>query len=723
IKADARIALVGDWGTGAGAAKRVLQQAAKLQPDILIHLGDIYYSGTLSECETNFLEIVNDTFRRQTSKLPVFTLSGNHDMYSGGEGYYALIDALNGGALQQKASFFCLRSEDDAWQLLALDTGLNDFSPLGIKDVITSLDSDEEEWHAARIKEFPGRTILLSHHPLFSAFSQIGQEENGQLRPFNPSLRMSYQRFCEAAREAGGTIAAWFWGHEHNLCIYQPYLDLERGRCVGHGAIPVFGREKPYEPLVNLSDPPLLVGGTRLTIEDDLYSNGFAILSLEPRQETARVDYYQVTRGAQSCVHSESLTSREPMSVSSAILFDPRSEDHKDKRKDDRRPTKFAFVVGNSAYVHVPPLTNPVADATIVRQRLSDLGFQVYGGTDFDLMAAREEFDKFEAVLDRAEGGVENVIFYYSGHGVQMGGQNYLIPIDADLASLQSPERSVQIQGLIERLLSKAKRCLVFLDACRDNPFIEPAAARVEQAAAQAKTVGRDAAASLAVFASRGLAPIDVAPDAEAFIAFAAAPGKAAFGDVKQEFSYFTRAFVTHVDTQGLDIDSLMQRIGSDVRTATNRQQDPWSQSNLRDDFFFKPMSWAPVMTMTVLGVLAGLLTAWFAFDHTNARLQKDYFGGCWFGLVFGYCVWQWGPQWSRLRGGAVAAAITALSWAGAIWYLDYLGMFSNRSSTVTGGIKFENWKVIRDIIGTMIAGGVFTGGIVVSGLITTPSL
>ena len=97
IASGAKVALIGDWGTGAQPARQILQEVKALNPDVLIHLGDIYYSGTEDECRANFEAIVNQVFDRSKTRLPVYTLSGNHDMYCGGVGYYKLIKRLNKG--------------------------------------------------------------------------------------------------------------------------------------------------------------------------------------------------------------------------------------------------------------------------------------------------------------------------------------------------------------------------------------------------------------------------------------------------------------------------------------------------------------------------------------------------------------------------------------------------------------------------------------------------
>jgi hypothetical protein len=297
IPSDARIALIADWGMGTPMAVDLLRQVRAQSPDIVIHLGDIYYSGTASECDTHFRAIVDDVLDRANTKIPVFSLAGNHDMYSGGAGFYSLIKTLNPPPFKQPASFFCLRSADAAWQFLAMDTGLHDFNPFSVTENLTRLESDEESWHLARLAETNAHTILLSHHQLFSAHSQIGPETGGILNPINPNLLASYKKFNNA-----GKIAAWFWGHEHNLCVFEPYAGLDRGRCIGHGGIPVFQSENPYGASAKIADPPRLVEKVRLdafspgAMAEPLYAHGFAMIALESSTRGASVSYFESSR-------------------------------------------------------------------------------------------------------------------------------------------------------------------------------------------------------------------------------------------------------------------------------------------------------------------------------------------------------------------------------------------------------------------------------------------
>ena len=711
IKPDARIAIVGDWGTGETPAERVAQQIEGMRPDVLIHLGDIYYSGTQAECAAHFLDIINRVFDRQNTHLPVYTLSGNHDMYSGGAGYYWLLDQLNEGVMRQRASYFCLRSTDQAWQLLGLDTGLNDYSPLSVLDALTFIEPDEEAWHLERIAEFPGRTILLSHHQPFSAYAQLGAEkEDGQRCPYNPRLMASFDKFVQAAKSAGGEIAAWYWGHEHIFSWYQPYRDVLRGRCLGNGGIPVFTADRPFEQVQRLELPIPAMSGPRLASDGSVFALGFGMVSLAG-DGNASAEYFQDLNGRGEKLAEESLTgpARGPGTDTDrlgaarpgTVTFVP------DVVSTGR---KLAFVLGNGAYT-VDALAKSAPDATAVRDHLRSLGYAVYGGIDFDKGELKKRFDAFEALCDNADVAV----LYYSGHGVQIAGQNYLVPVDAGLADLREAGPELRMQSLVGRIANRAKKSLVFLDACRDNPFVST----TERPAEHAKRVAGPGVPPTADLASRGLTALEVTPEAETFIAFAAEPGRFAY-EGNGDNSRFTTAFLRHFATEGLDLEGLVRRIGADVKRATGGKQRPWSQSNLTQDFFFKPASWQPLYIMSVLGLLAGLVTSYFAFNHSTARFAENYLAGIPFACVLAFGTWRWGPR--SVVAAVFAAIVASLAWAAGIAVLHHVGTFSQPSSSCDQ-LKFENWKLMRDVIGAGIAGALFIAGCILGAALTMPSL
>jgi hypothetical protein len=295
---NATVALIADWGTGTPEARALLERVAARRPDVLIHLGDVYYSGTTEENANYFLAIVNDVFGRGAQHpIPVFNLTGNHDMYSGGSGYYDLLDQINVPPLAppgqaQTNSFFNLRSS--GWQILGMDTGLHDDDVFDVATSLTYLEDGELAWHKQQIASAGGRrTVLLSHHQVFSAFSAIGPDSNGD-RSLNPLLHSQLA-------DVLGQVDAWFWGHEHNLEIYGPYAGLQRGRCIGCSAVPVFVAQQPYKSCVGDKIPllganpaipgvPVMLGTT-----GGVYNHGYVILKLDDASRTATVSYYQDT--------------------------------------------------------------------------------------------------------------------------------------------------------------------------------------------------------------------------------------------------------------------------------------------------------------------------------------------------------------------------------------------------------------------------------------------
>ncbi len=276
----ATIALIADWGTGMPDARALLEQVRMFGPDVLIHLGDIYYSGTHREVLAHFLSPIREVFGERMPR--VLTLSGNHDRYSGGAGYYELLAQLG-----QPASYFCLRN--DWWQLVAMDTGLHDRNPRRVHGDLTYLEPSEAEWIVHQLRNGGSRSsILLSHHPLFSI--QGAGHVEGTLVAANPRLQQVFAEFV-------GELAWWFWGHEHDLLVYQPYVGLRRGRCVGAGAVPrLVGQEirTPPSGLVlpaGHPTPPVLIPGTEIGNNGVVDDHVFAILELDGPRATTR--YYQ----------------------------------------------------------------------------------------------------------------------------------------------------------------------------------------------------------------------------------------------------------------------------------------------------------------------------------------------------------------------------------------------------------------------------------------------
>lgn len=292
-----KIAFVSDWATGTSIARNVMRCIAEHQPDILIHLGDIYYSGTRKEAEKNFLNVVRDYI---PASVPVYALAGNHDLYAGGEGYYWLLDQLG-----QPASYFCLRNEH--WQFLAIGAPTDNDNPTDIMASVPPIDGEELRWHHHKLDTAEGRkTIMLSHYQLFTASGGLMHTPDNRPMAVNPVLHAAF-------KERLHQIDLWLWGHEHNFIVFEPFLGLKRGRCIGSGALPVSLLWQPYQTLPNLvlpdyvDSPPRINPHARLGHDGDHYYHGFGLLTLNGAK--GAMEYYQVagSKGSSQIIFREEL--------------------------------------------------------------------------------------------------------------------------------------------------------------------------------------------------------------------------------------------------------------------------------------------------------------------------------------------------------------------------------------------------------------------------------
>lgn len=335
IPANATVALIGDIGTGTDVAAAVLLGALSFKPDVILHLGDVYYSGTTFEFAHYYTGLIEAVFADQGVDIPVYTLPGNHEYFTGAVPYLAALDEgrfTRGPGQRQQTSYFSLRSADDGWQFLGMDTSFHGHY-MGVKaekldaalralhvppDQASDPDTppdmvfvrpDEVAWHRRQLADFAGRTVLLSHHQLYSANQTVGVAQrtvDGAKDPTDRNRKGVNTRLWEAFGDGfGDPIAAWFWGHEHNLGIFQngycppgwlaaesgPWKPVPFGRCVGHSAIPVATTELPYQVNnpVPLERPDLTLGTV-----DGWYNRGFQILQLAGKGRPIETSYYQV---------------------------------------------------------------------------------------------------------------------------------------------------------------------------------------------------------------------------------------------------------------------------------------------------------------------------------------------------------------------------------------------------------------------------------------------
>lgn len=220
-------------------------------------------------------------------------------------------------------------------------------------------------------------------------------------------------------------------------------------------------------------------------------------------------------------------------------------------------PRRVALVVGNAHYRHTPALANPSNDADAMTKTLKLAGFEVTQAKDLEREEFLRVFERFKKTAENAEAA----LFYFSGHGFQLGGANYLVPIDAALKAKEAIDaETVRLDEIVSGLQSGGRQTLILLDACRNNPL--PPDKRVND----------------------GLALVKAGNDV--FVAFATQPGNVSY-DGKGETSPFTTAFVQNMNMRGLSISDLMIRVRNDVERITFGQQTPWDQSSLKRQFYF----------------------------------------------------------------------------------------------------------------------------------------
>jgi tetratricopeptide (TPR) repeat protein len=242
---------------------------------------------------------------------------------------------------------------------------------------------------------------------------------------------------------------------------------------------------------------------------------------------------------------------------------------------------RVALVIGNSAYKNVPVLTNPLKDAEAVAASLRNIGFETVTLAND---ATREKLiDGLRAFGNEAE-KADWAMVYYAGHGIEVNGQNYLIPVDAKLAA----DRDVQFEAIpLEQVMASLegakKLTLVLLDACRDNPF----APQIR------KTAAPDAAAAVTAGGKVGTRSIghglgEVKVQGASLVVFAAKHGQTAL-DGEGENSPFAVAMVQRIATPGVEINKIFRLVRDDVMEATAGRQEPYTYGSLpgKEDFFF----------------------------------------------------------------------------------------------------------------------------------------
>jgi uncharacterized caspase-like protein len=223
----------------------------------------------------------------------------------------------------------------------------------------------------------------------------------------------------------------------------------------------------------------------------------------------------------------------------------------------DRR---VALIVGNSAYQNVPKLPNPVKDADAMAQLFKKAGFEVVSlHKDVSNLDYKRAIRRFEETARDAD----IAVVFYAGHAIEIGGVNYMIPVDAKLATdIDAPDEAITLDRLMETVDSSKKLGLVILDACRDNPFVNTMQRR---------------RASRAVHAGLGKVEPTVAGT---LIAYAAKAGSTA-EDGAGDHSPFTTALLNHLTSPGLDVRLAFGRVRDQVMQLTSKRQEPFVYGSL----------------------------------------------------------------------------------------------------------------------------------------------
>ncbi len=227
---------------------------------------------------------------------------------------------------------------------------------------------------------------------------------------------------------------------------------------------------------------------------------------------------------------------------------------------------RVALVIGNGAYVYAAPLANPKNDAEDMASALKALGFTVILATDLTKAAMDRKVLEFALALE----GAEAAVFHYSGHGLQVGGANYLVPVDAKLETAASLDFEMVRLDLVQRTMEReTKTNILFLDACRNNPL--------------ARNLAR-ALGTRGVQVASGLAPAE--SGVGTLISFSTQPGNVALDGIGRNSPY-SGPLVHAIGTPGEDILSILTGVRKEVLEKTNGKQVPWENHALLAKFYF----------------------------------------------------------------------------------------------------------------------------------------
>lgn len=225
---------------------------------------------------------------------------------------------------------------------------------------------------------------------------------------------------------------------------------------------------------------------------------------------------------------------------------------------------RVALVVGNGAYKSAPHLRNPPRDARAMGEQLRALGFETLLAIDVSKAELEQQLHEFVRKVDHAD----VALLFYAGHGLQVSGHNFFVPIDAHLQTeADVPYETVDVERAVAAMQSLARVGVLLLDSCRDNPL-----ANAMAASSSGRGLGR------------GLVRME-AEGGEMLIVYATSPEKTA-EDGSGEHSPFTTALLRHIGSRELEVQSMLKRVIRDVEAMTAGAQVPWQSSSLRSDVY-----------------------------------------------------------------------------------------------------------------------------------------
>lgn len=226
-----------------------------------------------------------------------------------------------------------------------------------------------------------------------------------------------------------------------------------------------------------------------------------------------------------------------------------------------------ALVIGNGAYRDVPALPNPPSDAKAMAASLRRMGYEVVEGVDMTLPQMLEQLKRFQVLAERAD----IAIIFYAGHGMQINGQNFLLPVDARLEhELDLQRQALALDEIMARVPDSRVLRLVILDACRDNPF-------VRKLAQSGGTRSAKLGAGLSVVDGEGR---------NTLISYSTKAGLVA-EDGDGTNSPFTQALLRHLETPGLEVGKLFGKVRDDVVRETQERQQPFTYGSVGGDSIY----------------------------------------------------------------------------------------------------------------------------------------